>query len=157
MSCASQPSVSEKLASIFRNISAAKIEASFNTLKDLDEEEKMLYGESREPQNGKCTLACVPFGVVFVLAEPSSWRTGVVLVGAGSFLGFCCPLPSAFWSPTTCVAVFPCACGLLGCCFFPSPKGLYYPISHMQLHLCKTYLKSRMRSQSCPTKQDRQT
>ena len=46
--------------------------------------------------------------VISVLAGPS-WRTGVLLVVAGSFYGFCCPLSFTFRSSTPCVATFPCA------------------------------------------------
>ena len=45
--------------------------------------------------SGRCVLtataACVPCGVVSVLAEPSSWHTGVVLVVAGVILQFLLP------------------------------------------------------------------
>ena len=45
----------------------------------------------------------------------------VLVVGGGSFLGLCCPLPlpSASWSSTTRLTVFPSARGPLRCCFSP--------------------------------------
>ena len=55
------------------------------------------------------TMARVPAGVVSALAEPSSWHTGVVLVGAGSFYVCCCPLPSALRPSTTRLAALVCA------------------------------------------------
>ena len=45
----------------------------------------------------RCVLAaaaaCVPTGVASASAEPSSWHTGVVLVGAGVVLSFLLPTP----------------------------------------------------------------
>ena len=50
-------------------------------------------------------VACVPAGVVSASAEPSSWHTGVVLVGVGVGVGivlrFCCPFTSALREPST--------------------------------------------------------
>ena len=57
---------------------------------------------------GRCSFC----GVVATVAGPSSWRTGGwCWCLRGSLCGFGCPLPSAFWSSTTCLAVLPWTCG----------------------------------------------
>ena len=51
-------------------------------------------------------LRCVPSGVISVLAEPSGWRTGVMLGGAGVVLRFSLPTPLRIWV-ASCLAAFP--------------------------------------------------
>ena len=68
---------------------------------------------------GRCVLsaaaACVPCGVVFALAEPSSWRTGAVLVAAGVVSRPLLPTPLLLvvHHPPRCVSVGMRSVGLL--------------------------------------------
>ena len=76
---------------------------------------------------GQVAAFCRPLRPVFLLVSfPHSRSPEIDVLGLcwlvrGSCLGFCCPLPSAFWSSTTCLAVFPWACGPSGCCSLWGP------------------------------------
>ena len=82
---------------------------------------------------------CRPLRPVFLLASFSYWRgPGAGVLGLcwllwGSFLGLHCPLPSAFWSSTTCLAVFPWACGPSGCRCFTGP----WTVTRSSLHMLR--------------------
>ena len=54
---------------------------------------------------GRCSFWC-RFRI-----SPAQWLAywGSCWLLRGSLDGFCCPLPSAFWSSTTCLAALPCA------------------------------------------------
>ena len=87
---------------------------------------------------------CRPLRPVFLLVSFSCSQGPVVGVLGwcwlvwGSFLGHCCPLPSALRSSTTCSAVCPWACGPSGRCFFTGP----WTVTRSSLRCCGGLLRS---------------